>query len=427
MIQRFLVPITAAALTMGSSALAGGATLCVNPGGSSGCFATIGEAVKTAAPGDTIQVAAGTYKEAVVIGKPLSLVGAGPERVILDATGLPNGIYIDGIDNPALSNIVVSNFTVQNANFEGILITNASSVTVWNNHIIGNDKGLNAAAGTCPGQPAFETSEGDDCGEGIHLSGVDHSTIGKNLVTGNSGGILISDDTAATHDNLITENDVRLNPFDCGITLASHPPATVSGSATPLGVFHNTVSGNKSIRNGLQGAGAGAGMFASVPGAQTYGNVIINNRLIGNHNAGVAMHSHTPNQILNDNKIIGNYISGNQADSADAATPGPVGINVFGVSPVTGTLIVQNIFEDEALDIVVNTPAQVDVHLNSFPDHGVGVNNLGAGSANATENWWGCPQGPDSGLESCATAGGPNVNTTPWLRTPPQPSLSPSK
>jgi parallel beta-helix repeat protein len=427
MSQCFLARIAVATLVAGSSALASGATLCVNPGGGSGCYATIGEAVKSAASGDTIHVAAGTYKEAVVIGKPLSLVGAGPEKVIIDATGLPNGMYIDGIDNTGLSNIVVSNFTIQNANFEGILITNASSVTVWNNRVLNNDKSLNAAAESCPGIPTFETSEGEDCGEGIHLSGVDHSTIGKNLVTGNSGGILLSDDTAATHDNLITENNVRLNVFDCGITLASHPPASIAGSATPLGVFHNTISGNESFRNGIHGAGAGTGMFASVPGAQTYGNVVINNRLIGNQNAGVAMHSHTPNQILNDNQIIGNYIAGNQADSEDAATPGSVGINVFGVSPVTGTMILQNVFSDEAFDVVVNTPAQVDIHLNSFPDHGVGVDNLGTGTANATENWWGCPQGPDSGKETCATAGGPEVNTTPWLRTPAQPSLSESK
>jgi parallel beta-helix repeat protein len=89
--------------------------------------------------------------------------------------------------------------------------------------------------------PSFETKEGDDCGEGIHLTGVEHTTVGRNLVTGNSGGILLSDDTGGTHDNLITENDVRLNPFDCGITLASHPPAAFTGSATPLGVFHKTI------------------------------------------------------------------------------------------------------------------------------------------------------------------------------------------
>jgi hypothetical protein len=86
----------------------------------------------------------------------------------------------------------------------------------------------------------------------------------------NSGGILLSDDTGATHHNLIIANLVRNNPFDCGITLASHPPASLTGSTSPLGVFRNTIANNYSSGNGLQvpGAGAGIGIFDSVPGAQ---------------------------------------------------------------------------------------------------------------------------------------------------------------
>jgi hypothetical protein len=44
----------------------------------------------------------------------------------------------------------------------------------------------------------------------------------------NSGGILLSDDTGARHHNLIIANLVHDNPFDCGITLASHPPASLT-------------------------------------------------------------------------------------------------------------------------------------------------------------------------------------------------------
>jgi len=70
-------------------------------------------------------------------------------------------------------------------------------------------------------------------------------------VEGNSGGILLADDTGATHDNLISGNTVRDNPYACGITLASHPPAPLTGSATVLGVYHNTVHGNRSAREWL--------------------------------------------------------------------------------------------------------------------------------------------------------------------------------
>jgi hypothetical protein len=187
-----------------------------------------------------------------------------------------------------------------------------------------------------------------------------------NISAKNAGGILLSDDTGATHDNLISGNVVHDYPYDCGITLASHPPASITGSTLPLGVFHNLIAENESFNNGLAvaGAGAGVGIFDSVPGAQAYGNVIINNQLRGNGLPGVAMHSHTPGQNLNDNIIVGNRISGNRADTGDAATPGPTGINVFGVSPITGTVIALNVIKDEAEDIVTKTPAEVNVHFN---------------------------------------------------------------
>ena len=60
-----------------------------------------------------------------------------------------------------LSNITVSGFTIENANFEGILVTNASFVNVWGNTVVDNDKSLSVSTGTCPGLPAWETAEGE--------------------------------------------------------------------------------------------------------------------------------------------------------------------------------------------------------------------------------------------------------------------------
>ena len=397
------------------SSLSMAATLCVNPGGTSGCYGSITAAVSAAAPHDTVQVAPGTYKENVIIGKSLSLVGAGERNTIIDATGLGNGIYVDGIDTPMLGDVVVRGFTIRNANYEGILVTNASFVTVAENRVVNNDRSLTPSP-ACPGIPAFETAEAFDCGEGVHLSGADHSTVANNYIARNAGGILLSDDTGATHDNLISGNLVEDNPFDCGITLASHPPATLSGSTKPLGVFQNTIADNTSRRNGLKGEGAGVGIFDSIPGTRNSGNVVVHNRLTGNDLPGVALHSHAPGQDISDNLIVGNYIAGNGADTDDAATPGPTGINVFAVSPATGTVISQNIIHNEAVDAAVNTGAEVAVHLNDLLGHGIGVANLNSGMVNATENWWGCGQRP--GTNGCASVSGSGVLFTPWLHTP---------
>jgi parallel beta-helix repeat protein len=421
--QRRLGTFATAVLMVGMCHSATASSLYVNPPAGSNAhpaFPTITAAIDSADTGDTIYVAPGVYYENVIIGKQLSLVGAGPGRSIINALNKPNGIYIDGMDNPGVSRVVVTGFTIENANFEGILVTNASLVTIWQNEVIYNDKSLNLGPPETCLQPPFETAEGFDCGEGIHLSGVDHSIVANNIVKNNSGGILLSDDAGATHDNLIKGNVVKNNPFDCGITLASHPPASPPppGSLT-FGVFHNTIAENESSDNvlALAGAGAGVGIFDSVPGAQNYGNVVINNRLKNNGLPGVAMHSHTPGQNLNDNVIIGNHISGNHADTGDAATPGPTGINVFGVSPVTGTVISGNVIDDEADDIVTNTSALVAVHLNDLLGGQVGIDNIntGGGVVDATENWWGSPAGPDK--QGATTVKG-TVSSTPWLTQP---------
>ena len=407
------------------------ATLCVNPAGKFGCKSSISAAVAAASPGDTIQVAQGTYKEQVVITKSLSLVALnGWQQPTIDATGLSNGIFVNGMSaapNAGVADVLISGLKIRNANFEGILVVNATDVTIVGNDVVDNNKSLDIADSECPGMPAFETNEGDDCGEGIHLMAVDHSSVVRNESEHNSGGILITDETGPNHDNLISGNSVHDNPFDCGITIASHGPATtvIPTATISFGVTRITVAHNDVERNGFQvpGAGAGIGIFAPFPGTTAAQNVVIDNYLHNNGLPGVTLHNHAaapapaPPVNMNDNVIVDNRISGNGEDTLDAATSGPTGINLFSMAPVTGTVISQNVFDDEAIDVAFNAPrGQINLHLNDFETTGIGVDNIGTGSVNATDNWWNCPTGP--GGKRCATVVGPGVVFTPWL-TPP--------
>jgi hypothetical protein len=251
-----------------ASPAARAATQCVNPLGLGGCFTTISAAVAAAAPGDTVRVAPGTYREDVVIGKSLTLLGRRRDKTIIDAAGLSNGVYVDGLYNPGLSQVTVAGFTIQNANFEGILVTNASDVTIWGNTVSGNDLSLQPSVPACAGQPAFETSENSDCGEAIHLIGTLHSMIADNVVEKNAGGILITDETATSHDNVITRNLVRDNLYASGITLASHSAAASSDQAggfnnDTLSGFTLTNAGSGQYDFSFSGADTGSGVFTT--------------------------------------------------------------------------------------------------------------------------------------------------------------------
>jgi parallel beta-helix repeat protein len=401
-------------LACGVSAAA--ATLCVTTSGF-GCYHHIQDAVTAAKPGDTVVIVEGTYHEQVTINKPLALTAL---QGVIDASGQTNGVFVDGMSNPGLVAVYISNLTIKNAKHEGILVLNASYVSLSGNTVKDNDKSL--VGGSCPDLPTYEPGEAQDCGEGIHLQAADHSIVTNNTVTGNAGGILISDDSGPTHDNLISFNNVHDNPYACGITMASHVPAPSTGAAAPFGVYHNTIYGNRSISNGAGvGGGSGFGIFASIPGAKNFGNVVVNNYAKDNGHAGIAMHAHAPNQQLNDNMLIGNTLIGNGADTGDAATPGPTGINVFSGVPstnATGNIISGNVMQQEQFDVAVKNAQPVMVEFNNLLGKGMGVANLGTGYVGVQGNWWGCVLGPALAPGLCSKVSG--ADSLPWLLEPAQ-------
>jgi hypothetical protein len=294
---------------------------------------------------------------------------------------------------------------VQGALLEGILLESTSNISVFENTVQGNDKNL-TPQGTCPGYLPFLQ---DDCGEGIHLMSASDSSITSNVVAGNAGGILLSDEMGTpTADNFIAFNNVNNNKLDCGITLAAHDPVPSAG------VYGNQIYDNVSTGNG----GAGVGMFTPIPGTATYDNFVSDNTVTGNGLGGIDLHSHAPGQNLNGNSIVGNTISGNAPDFAAGITV-PVGIDVFsdasqGAAPIVNTTIELNTVSGEAIDVFVGfTKIDQTLELNNLLGGKgvVGVKNAGTGSVDAIENYWGCATGP--GTSTCTSATG-SVSVTPW-------------
>jgi parallel beta-helix repeat protein len=366
------VLLLAGSLSVASGVAASSTTWYVSPTGASGAagtscatasFGTISAAVSAAAAGDTVIVCAGTYKEDVAVTKALTLSGQG---ATIDATGLDNGVKITA------SNVTVTGFTVENATGEGILAQQPnpvkgpnvggtqlytgvpiSHVTITRDTVQNNDLGGLTPTTTTYTECQASGNIPGDCGEGIHLWSVANSSVTLNTVTGNAGGILLTDEFGPTHDNLIAGNVVTDNAYDCGITLPSHSlgrdPTT--GKLMPAfgGVYDNILRNNILLDNGIKGQGAGIGIFAPGPGTASYGNLIEGNTISGNGLAGVALHAHAPGAYVGGNTISGYLIGPNNLDgdtdvspTADNATTGILAWSA--ATPITVTISGNTIF-----------------------------------------------------------------------------------
>lgn len=294
---------------------------------------TIAHAVKVAHAGQQIDVERGTYAEKVVIKKRLTLQGL--HSPLINARDRGRGIVIRGA---RAAGSVVKGFTVKNAIYEGILVVDTKHVTIAHNVVHHNDRGYNAQppTGECkyngrpPSSAPINASPLDlrsgGCGEAIHLASSSDSRVADNVVSDNTGGIYLTDESGPAAHNLITGNRVVDNKTDCGITLASHSTRAVGASGKPRphagGVYDNTITNNVASRNGEKLAGAGVLIAAAYAGGAAYDNRIVGNTINRNGLPGVSVHGHERREDLNGNVIRNNVIGRNALSGSNSNGPG---------------------------------------------------------------------------------------------------------
>lgn len=355
--------------------------------GPQGCasapYTTISAAVAAATAGDTIVVCPGVYDEDVVVpvGEPLTILGIG--NPVVDAYSSASNTSLDNGVQVLASGTTVEGLTVSYATGEGILVGGLpgasgtiSNVTIRGNTVTDNDRG-NPTGAVLSGASYAECNatlappappDPGDCGEGIHLLSADNSTVEGNIVTGNSGGILLTDENGPTDGNLIASNDVFSNVYDCGITVAGHHLGTTTNGTTwstvlPTvgGVFNNTVRNNESTNNGVLGQGAGILLATGTPGGAVYDNLVEGNFIVGNGLAGVTLHSHSPGEDLNGNTIRNNTIGTNNIDGDfDFGANNPPAID-----PFTSGVIVA--------DATGNNPISITIQNNRIENDHYGI------------------------------------------------------
>lgn len=360
-------------------------------------YMTISTAVSAAARGGTIVVCPGTYHEQVSVAKPLRLLG---QHAVIDEAGVTPTATVTVPRMGTLpiyaavlitsSEVRISGFTVRDAQGEGILAAGVTGaiheVSVLSNVVVNNDLG-----GGVPAKSAYFECQASgeipgDCGEGVHFIAVANSTIHGNVITGNSGGVLLTDETGPTHGNWITNNVVTGNLYDCGITAPGHNPSALSstGKRQPsvAGVYNNMIEHNVITGNGLLGEGAGV-LFANAgPGTASYNNLVAYNYIVGNELSGVTMHAHTLGgpgsdlsapgfEDLSGNSVVSNVIGTNNigGDPLDSSPTDMVttGVLVFSGGTPVSVRIADNRISDNHVGIWLSKPVTATgVHDNTF-------------------------------------------------------------
>lgn len=173
-------------------------------------YKSIHEAVERALPGDTIMVGEGTYRENILITKPLTIKSdKGAEKTSVQAAVRKEPVFkIFNVDGAA-----VTGFTATGSDAAGIYIRNSRNVLITDNNISKNDSGLriyNTKNSLFRNNIANENEQ-----FGIYLEASGENTIEKNTAEANKDkGIYLN----ASHNNSVQGNSVKLNIWN-GIIL----------------------------------------------------------------------------------------------------------------------------------------------------------------------------------------------------------------
>jgi len=336
-------------------------------------YATIQAAINAAASGDTIQVAAGTYNEQLLIQKSLTIIGAGKATTTIGSPATPHaGTVVQGANTwdyivaayPAAGTISVriEGFTI-NGNGRNKTAGTFAIAGVFFRDVAGATSGLfNCAILGFPATPDYECF-------GIKIYGASSLAVTSNTLTSytrdaiGAGGGVGGNPAVTISNNTCTGSALPLN----GISLLDGATGTISGNTitghtrsapwAAVGIIVDTASGIIISGNTVDTCFYGIGAW------NCSGTVITGNTLRYNVNRHIIL-SNSTNGTVSSNTITGT--AGATEDVAIFLTNNSTGNLIGGTTSAAGNTITLGKTGSWAAP-----PLLYVIHLD---------NNMGAGS-----------------------------------------------
>jgi parallel beta-helix repeat protein len=176
-----------------------------------GNYRTIQTAVDDAAPGDTIIIKGGKYRENVIINKPLTLRSEGSSSIVVLTATVPEEPVIKVED---VRDVNIIGLTLQGSNYAGIYLYGSSNGSILDSNVIENRYGIYLESSD---NNTLEDNKANLNEYGIYLSFSNRNILKGNGANSNrdKGIVLIS-----SNQNTLIENTVNSNLWN-GILLLS--------------------------------------------------------------------------------------------------------------------------------------------------------------------------------------------------------------